>query len=102
MSELLIRFGDVFLYAEDNKRKYVIVDVCEKNYFFVSELVESEDRLGIAGTSCITDIGAIVGSLGLDEIIRMTENNIGTKSDTIRAELLTNSRKPSRVISGQF
>ena len=65
--------------------KYVIIDVGAKNWFFVSEVIETERRLGIAGTSSFDDIGSIVSKLSLDEIIDMTERTIGRESESCQS-----------------
>ena len=98
MSELIINFGDITLSSDDPRRKYVIVDVCEKSWFFVCEILDEDRGLGIAGTADRSNVAKIIGSMGLNAIIVGIERNLGGESQNIRDLLQVASLKPPRIL----
>ena len=94
-----IKFGDIHSLEGDINRRYVIVDVGEKNYFICCEIVRDENRLGVAGTGGRSDIYEIVGSMSIEEIIKGMEKTLDGMPKKIIDELEKSSKKPPRLIS---
>jgi hypothetical protein len=67
-----IGFGDVFIYADDATKRYVITEIGEKNFCSAAGIfeVDGKEALGISGTTLRKDIASIAGSWDLPRILQ--------------------------------
>ena len=96
---LTIHFGDIHTYSENSRRKYVIIDVGDESGCFTASQLLHGGRLGFPGTGSRSDIGEIVGSMGLDKILKGLGKTIGGDMSDFERMLQVNSQKPSKIIS---
>lgn len=87
----LIHFGAIHTDAHYPNRRYVIIDTGKKDWFSTCQL-NSDGRLGLPGTGTISDIGEIIGTMTLKDIIQgLAKTLVAMSPQTI--ELLTKASK---------